>query len=217
MKLSTLRHFFMGILATALVLPLAAFAEAEKPANKKLILIAGKPSHGPGDHEFNAGCMLFQKCLKDIPGLDVEVHNNHWVKDDAVLETADAVVIYSDGGKGHPALQSNHSELLQKVANRGGGIMMMHYAVECNAGEAATGDLFRSWIGGAYESNFSCNPMWEADYKKFPEHPISRGVSPFKIRDEWYFSIRFPEGMVLTFTQKVLTHTSKPKKARKKP
>ena len=56
MKLHTLRLYFMGILATALVLPMAAFAEGEKPAKKKLILIAGKPSHGPGDHEFNAGC-----------------------------------------------------------------------------------------------------------------------------------------------------------------
>lgn len=193
MKLSTLRHLFMGFCLSALVLPTAAFAE--KPANKKLILIAGKPSHGPGDHEFNAGCMLLQKCLKDFPGLDVEVHNNGWVKDDAVLETADAVVIYADGGKGHPALQGNRPELLQKFAKRGGGIMMMHYAVECSHGEPATGDMFREWIGGAYETNFSCNPMWEADYKKFPQHPISRGVEPFKIRDEWYFSIRFPEGM----------------------
>lgn len=193
MKFFTLRRLFTGVCLSALVFQTAALAE--KPANKKLILIAGKPSHGPGDHEFNAGCMLFQKCLKDIPGLDVEVHNNHWVKDDAVLETADAVVIYSDGGKGHPALQGNHRELLQKVAKRGGGIMMMHYAVECSHSEPETGEQFREWIGGAYETNFSCNPMWEADYKKFPQHPISRGVSPFKIRDEWYFSIRFPEGM----------------------
>jgi type 1 glutamine amidotransferase len=188
-----LRNLFLGMLAGVMVIPSAAFAE--KPAPKKLILIAGRASHGPGLHEFNAGSLLFQKCLKSIPGLEVEVHNNHWVSDDAVLETADAVVIYSDGGAGHPALQGNHSELLQKVVNRGGGIMMMHYAVECSAKEKATGDLFRSWIGGAYETNYSCNPIWDADYKKFPEHPISRGVSPFKIKDEWYFSMRFTEGM----------------------
>ncbi len=188
-----LRNFFLGMLAGMVLLP--AVALAENPTPKKLVLIAGKPSHGPGLHEFNAGSLLFQKCLKDIPGLTVEVHNNHWVKDDAVLDTADAVVIYSDGGAGHPALQGNHRELLQKVVNRGGGMMMMHYAVECSAAEKATGDLFRSWIGGTYETDFSCNPIWDADYKKFPMHPISRGVSPFKIKDEWYFSMRFTEGM----------------------
>jgi|688.fasta_scaffold1153151_1 hypothetical protein len=53
MKLSTLRYLFLGAVTTALVFQTAALAE--KPANKKLILIAGKPSHGPGDHEFNPG------------------------------------------------------------------------------------------------------------------------------------------------------------------
>ena len=171
----------------------AALATGAEEKPKKLILIAGKPSHGPGLHEFNAGCMLFQKCLSGIKGLEVEVHPNHWVTDDAVLETADAVVIYSDGGNGHPALQGNRPELMQKLADRGAGIMMMHYAVECGK-EDGSGDRFRKWIGGAYETNFSCNPIWTADYQKFPEHPVARGIKPFKIEDEWYFSIRFPEG-----------------------
>ncbi len=163
---------------------------AQETPNKKLILIAGKPSHGPGLHEFNAGCLLLQKCLANVKGLDVEVHNNHWVSDDKVLETADAVVIYADGGNGHPALQGNHRELLQKLVDRGAGVMMMHYAVECGKDEQS-GDVFREWIGGAYETNFSANPIWDANYEKFPQHPVTRGISPFKIKDEWYFSIRF--------------------------
>ena len=28
---------------------------ADEGAKKKLVIIAGKPSHGPGEHEFNAG------------------------------------------------------------------------------------------------------------------------------------------------------------------
>ncbi|MEK6231644.1 MAG: ThuA domain-containing protein [Luteolibacter sp.] len=190
MKTSPIRNLLPILLAISAALPL----QAEDAETKKLILIAGKPSHGPGMHEFNAGCELFKKCLADVKGLDVEIHNNHWVRDDKVLETADAVVIYSDGGGGHPALQGNHRELLQKLVNRGGGVMMMHYAVEC-AKQGSSGDSFREWIGGAYENGFSCNPIWETDYKSFPVHPIARGIKPFKIQDEWYFSIRFPEGM----------------------
>ena len=144
-------------------------------------------------HEFNAGCELLKKCLSGVEGLEVEVHNNHWVRDDKALETADAVVIYSDGGGGHPALQSNHKELLQKLVDRGGGVMMMHFAVECPK-EGPSGDMFREWIGGAYENGFSCNPIWDADYKSFPAHPVARGIKPFKIQDEWYFSIRFQDG-----------------------
>jgi hypothetical protein len=190
-RLWPMKKIISGLLSLLAVMPVIAMGADAAP--KKLILIAGKPSHGPGLHEFHAGCQLFKKCLSGVKGLEVEVHPNHWVSDDAVLEKADAVVIYSDGGKGHPALQGNHKELIQKLVNRGGGVMMMHYAVECSAADTS-GDDFRQWIGGAYETAFSCNPIWDADYKSFPAHPVTRGIKPFKIADEWYFSIRFREG-----------------------
>ena len=53
--LSTRLLTWLGILA----LTSTAFA-----ADKKIVLIAGRPSHGPGDHEFRAGSLLLQKCLK---------------------------------------------------------------------------------------------------------------------------------------------------------
>ncbi len=28
-----------------------------------------------------------------------------------------------------------------------------------------------------------------------PKHPVTQGVEPFTINDEWYYNIRFPEGM----------------------
>ncbi|MBG7607250.1 MAG: ThuA domain-containing protein [Verrucomicrobia bacterium] len=194
MKTPTARAKFRSLSILALcLLPFAAMAD-EKAPMKKLVLIAGKPSHPAGMHEFNAGCMLLKKCLSGIEGLEVEVHPNHWVSDDKTLEDADAVVIYADGGNGHPALQGNHQELIQKLADRGAGVMMMHYAVEC-AHKGDSSDVFREWIGGAYETGFSCNPIWDAEYEKFPEHPVARGIAPFKIKDEWYFSIHFPEEM----------------------
>ena len=30
-----------------------------------------------------------------------------------------------------------------------------------------------------------------ANFNKLPKHPITRGVKPFKIKDEWYFHMRF--------------------------
>src|SRR5438309_10291967 len=46
-------------------------------------------------------------------------------------------------------------------------------------------------MGGYYDPRISINPHWDADFKKLPDHPIARGVKPFKIRDEWYFNMRF--------------------------
>ena len=45
------------------------------------------------------------------------------------------------------------------------------------------------------ESGFSTNPHWTAEIKSLPDHPITRGVKPFAVRDEWYFNIRFRPDM----------------------
>ena len=52
---------------------------------RKLVLIAGKPSHPSGMHEFRAGTMLLEKCLAGVQGLVVERHEMGWVKDEATL------------------------------------------------------------------------------------------------------------------------------------
>ena len=56
------------------------------------------------------------------------------------------------------------------------------------------GAQFKRWIGGYYENMYSCNPMWEPNFTSFPVHPITRGVKPFQIKDEWYMNMRFTDG-----------------------
>src|SRR4051794_20316576 len=81
-------------------------------ADKRIVLIAGKPSHPPGMHEFRAGCLLFQKCLANTPGLSVTVYSNGWPSSASALDGANAVVIYADGGAGNPAIQKDHKQVL---------------------------------------------------------------------------------------------------------
>jgi len=57
------------------------------------------------------------------------------------------------------------------------------------------GAEFQRWIGGHYETAFSCNPMWSPDYAALPDHPIAAGVQGFQIRDEWYMNMRFRDDM----------------------
>ena len=158
-------------------------------ANKKILLIAGKPSHGPGDHEFRAGTLLLQKCLNKAQNIQAEVHDFGWPKDDSAFDGIDAVLIYADGGGGHPAIQKNRAKLIDGLANKGIGIGCAHYGVEVPKGDP--GKHMQNWIGGYYEHAFSVNPMWAPDFKTFPKHPITRGVKPFKVVDEWYFNMRF--------------------------
>ena len=179
------------------VWPLGALA-----ADKKIVLIAGKPSHGPGAHEHRAGCLLLQKCLAGFPGVKVFVYDGGWptkqvagqtVDNDAVLEDADAIVIYSDGGVKHPALGGEHLATLGRQIKRGAGLGALHYAVEPTKEKGQAEWL--DWIGGAFEINWSVNPHWDGNFKALPVHAVTRGVKPFTTNDEWYFNMRFRPGM----------------------
>ncbi len=167
----------------------AVVAHAAEP--KKLVIIAGKPSHPPRMHEFNAGVQLLAECLKNQPMLHVEICLNGWPSDESKLAGADAVVFYMDGGAKHEAVQENgrRLKLIDQWTKNGVGIGCMHYGVEIVPAQA--GKEFKRWIGGHYEHMFSCNPIWEPHFTEFAPHDITRGVSPFQIKDEWYFNMRF--------------------------
>jgi hypothetical protein len=169
-------------------------SSAAAGAPKRIVLVAGRPSHPPGAHEHNAGVALFKRCLDEVPGIEAVARFSGWPADSAtVFEGADAVLIYADGGNGHPAIQGNRLALMERLASQGVGLAMIHYANEVPA--ARGGPEFQRWTGGYYETNFSVNPIWDAQYERFPDHPITRGVRPFTTRDEWYFNIRFRPGM----------------------
>jgi len=178
------------LLLFTLLISAAISSHAVTPDGKqKLVFIAGKPSHPPGMHEFRAGSLLLEKCLQSVSNLVVDRHDNGWVSDEKTFVDADAVVIYADGGGKHPAAVDGHLETLRKLMAKGVGFGCMHYGVEVVATEA--GKEFQEWLGGHYENSFSCNPIWDANYKELPKHAITRGVLPFTTKDEWYFQMRF--------------------------
>jgi len=185
------RRTFLAASAAALAWPMAA--RAEKPAEKTLVLLGGTMSHGPGDHEFNAGVRLLAKCLANVDGLAVEVITNGYPKDDAVLDKADGLLCFADGGGGHPLIREKRLERIGKLMDKGVGLMCAHYGVEVPKDLGAP--QFKDWIGGYYESGYSCNPMWTPEFKEFPKHAITSGVKPFAVRDEWYMHMRFRDKM----------------------
>lgn len=162
-------------------------------ADKKILLLAGSASHGRGEHEFNGGCHLLKICLDAVPNISAVIHTNGWPKDEKAFDGVDAIFIYSDGGDNHPFNRSERRDIIGRLMKKGVGLGCGHYAVEVPKGP--TGDAFLEWIGGYFEPHWSVNPHWNADFKMLPTHPITRGVKPFKINDEWYYHMRFREGM----------------------
>lgn len=184
-----MKKILLGLLVAGV---LAAFNATA--ADKKIVFIAGKPSHGPGQHEHRAGSLLLQECLKNVPGVTSVVHSNGWPADaKAAFEGVSTIVVYCDGGGGHALLQEDRLKTIGALMDKGVGLVCLHYGVEPTIEKGQ--EEFLDWIGGAFEINRSVNPHWPADFKKLPNHPISQGVKPFQIQDEWYFNMRFRDGM----------------------
>ena len=168
--------------------PLAATLFA---ADAKIVLLAGKPSHPPLMHEYNAGMILLEKCLRQTPGVQPVVIKGGWPEDESILKDAHAIILYMDGGGKHATL--DHLEFLAGLMSKGVGLAGLHYAVEVPAQRG--GPQFLDWLGGYYETGYSKNPINEPMLDQAsPQHPVSAGWKSYQYKDEWYYKIRFQEG-----------------------
>jgi hypothetical protein len=173
------------------VWPCSTFGQNTAIASKKkVVFVAGKPSHAYGAHEHNAGCQLLAKELQAAaPSFTCDVHLNGWPADPKFADGTDCLVMYCDGGARH--MVNEHLDQVDAWAKKGMGIICLHYGVEVPAGRS--GEKFLDWIGGYFEMNWSVNPHWDGKFDKFPDHPIT-AVQPFVINDEWYYHMRFQRG-----------------------
>jgi type 1 glutamine amidotransferase len=166
--------------------------DSTNPKLTKIVLVAGRASHGPGAHEFFAGTAILFKMLQDTPGVFPVMARDGWPKNEKIFEGAKSTVFYMDGRAGHPIIKPERMAMLQKLMDQGAGFVNLHYAVDYPPKQ---GETILSWMGGYYDAAISTNPHWKADFRSLPDHPVTRGVKPFAIDDEWYFNMRFVEGL----------------------
>ena len=180
-----------GALALLAVLLPAAATRAEDA--KKIVFISGTPSHGRMKHEHRAGNMLLAKALNES-GLAVNavlVPHYGYPQDTSVLDDAATIVIFSTGHRGH--VLAKRIDEFDAIMKKGTGVVMIHWSTEAEKGKA--GDKFLEWMGGFCDLDWSVNPHWKPNFDKLPKHPICNGVKPFSVHDEWYYHMRFVEGM----------------------
>lgn len=193
---------------TVPLLSLAALLVGTTPAlaapPKKIVLIAGTKSHGPGDHEYEKGARLLKHCLDTSPNLKgfvTELHLDGWPKDERTLDDAATIFLYSDGSdrdeQAHPLLRGQRLRTLQRLMDRGVGFVAVHYTVFVPTKRG--GEQFLDWAGGYFD--YENGPKPRSWYSKIqtavgkvalasPDHPISRGLSPFEVREEFYYNMR---------------------------
>ncbi len=163
--------------------------KAQKAAQgvKKIVFVADTAPHGArGNHEFLAAAIYFARTINaDYPDAYAVVYTiNHWPKD---LKGVDAIIVLLNHGR------TAVNPAVEKAVEHGAGFMAIHYGVEVDKGNQ--GQHYLKWLGGYFEPYWSVNPWWTPNFKELPEHEVTRGVKPFSINDEWYYHMRFVEGM----------------------
>ena len=162
---------------------------AQKAAKgvKKIVFVADTAPHGPrGNHEFLAAAIYLARTINArYPDAYAVVYTmKHWPKD---LKGADAVIVLLNHGR------TAVNPAVKEAMARGAGFMAIHYGVEVDKGEQ--GQSYLKWMGGYFEPFWSVNPFWTPEFKDIPKHETTRGVKPFKVNDEWYYHMRFVDGM----------------------
>ncbi|MEY2598549.1 MAG: hypothetical protein RLZZ142_808 [Verrucomicrobiota bacterium] len=197
---------FTAALSLALAMPLPARAElsAEQrtipletldPNTKGpvVLLLAGSPSNKPGQHEYFAGCTLMANWLRQNGAVPVQAAEG-WPKDERLLEKAQAIVVYADGGPKLPFLNPERFQKMREAIRRGAGLVMLHQSVDVPATHAQEiGD----WLGAVFQTGIGCRGHWDMDFASFPIHPATRGVTPFSAPlDGWLYNLQFRPGVV---------------------
>lgn len=158
-------------------------------AGAKILFLAGPDSHLPGAHEHKAGSELLSDELRQRqPSFETINVYGGWPEDEALFAGIKAIVMYCDGGESH--LINDHLQTFNRLLQEGVGIVALHYCVEVPKDSPSATSMLNA-IGGYFETWWSVNPHWMASYTDLPDHPISRGVKPFMLDDEWYFNMRF--------------------------
>jgi outer membrane protein assembly factor BamB len=190
-------HFLNRLCVVALVFAWNVMLHAA-PVVRKIVLLAGAKSHGAGEHEYLATMKLIQA---DLAGFRTEVYADGWPADAHTLDDANTIVVMSDG-QDHdtptrvPFMTPERMKVMEKEMKRRCGLVMIHYSTFISFPyDQQTLD----WLGGYFNWDEKRVPVSKiktlsADVAlAAPSHPILRGVSPFHIRDEFYYKLKFRE------------------------
>src|SRR5262245_30979371 len=181
-------------------------AAAEPP--KKIVILAGPKSHGPvgnGVHDYGWSARLIRMMLEPSAiknKVRVEVHLDGWPRNPRTLEDADTIMVISDGRDGDQYSEAPHlaSEervrFMEKQMKRGCGFLTFHFSTFAPQKYA---EQMLNWSGGYFqwESNgkrqwYSAITTMESEVQRgAADHPISRGLKPFKMKEQFYYNIRF--------------------------
>ena len=170
---------------------LRALNEGGATPGKVLLLYQGPDGHPPQTHEYELGMKLLHKMLEKVPDLETTLvkADEPWKDGPELLAKADGAVLFLSEGAAWLNRDKDRLKAFQELAKRKGGLVVLHWAMGTK--DAANIKPFVELFGG-------CHGGPDRKYKVLQgeafvvdrTHPLCRGVSHFKVRDEFYYQLK---------------------------
>lgn len=175
--------------AAAVLAAALSLAAATAAAAPRIVLIGGKKSHGPGEHDYPTAIPLLASALAHTPAFaraTIVSHPGGWPADLAELDGAATVVLYFDGLQETPPPLLDPARLarLRKLMAAGAGLVCLHQASTVPANDTTIPLV--EWLG-ARRNGMVDRATETVDFAvATPTHPVARGLTAFSYRDEIY-------------------------------
>jgi len=161
----------------------AVLAGAPNPPEKtrplRMVLVAGKKDHGPGEHDYPAWQKAWAALFKLADKVEV-VTAWEWPERDE-FQKADVMVFYQHGD-----WTAARAADIDAFLERGGGLVYVHWAVDGQKG----GPEFAKRIGLAAVGavGFRHGPV-DLRLNKQSRHPVLRNLEKLALTDETYWKM----------------------------
>ena len=159
---------------------LAGAMPVPDPRHLRIVLVGGPKDHGPGEHDYPLWLKRWSALLATDPAIAVNTMEG-WPSP-GQFDASDIVVFYSN----NPGWDAVKPPELDRFLARGGGIVLIHYAVDGHqAVDALASRIGLAWQGG--KSAFRHGPL-DVDFMG-SKHPITRGFGKLRLVDESYWNL----------------------------
>jgi hypothetical protein len=180
-------------LLAALALALLLTPPGPAAPKKKVLLVGqGPDGHPKTTHEYMAGVRVLAKCLAGVPDLELTVvrADGTWQEGPDLLGRADAVVLFVSEGARWIDTDARRRTAFARLAARRAGIVALHWALGTRDAKPVPG--FLKLLGGCHGGPDRKYRVLETDVRVAdPDHPIAAGIGRFRVRDEFYYRLKF--------------------------
>lgn len=160
---------------------------------KRLLLIAGNPDgHPPQTHEYVAGLKVLHELLQNRGDITLRtvIADDTWDDGPELLDGTDGIVLFRSEGAKWCSANEARLKALQRLAERRGGFTVLHWGMGTKTAEPVAN--FTALFGLCHGGPDRQYRVLETKLTPVGEHPITHGLQPITVHDEFYFALKTP-------------------------